>query len=171
MNRTGYMVMMASCAGIMAFCFLTDVGGGLKSVHLSSIFSGILGENGTEELGNIAGSLTEANKAISGKYISAENLNTFRVRVDGENRTVHLIGAEPLDDDVSVLDDKVQKGDTLYLEYDEVKEDADGNLQAYVYFSDGDMVQMWLVENEYAKAVSEPPNTKHDDVLSESEEK
>ena len=34
-----------------------------------------------------------------------------------------------------------------------------------------EMVQMWLIENNYAKAVSEPPNTKHDDLLSESEEK
>lgn len=107
---------------------------------------------------------------MSGNYISAEELDTFRVRVDKENRTVHLIGIEPLED-VSVLDEKLQKGDTLYLEYDEEKETADGDLQAYLYFSDGEMVQMWLIENNYAKAVSEPPNTKHDDLLSESEEK
>lgn len=38
MNKTGYMVMMASCVGIMAFCFLTDVGKGVKYIHLSTIF-------------------------------------------------------------------------------------------------------------------------------------
>ena len=161
MNKAGYMVMMASCVGIMAFCFLTDVGKGVKYIHLSTIFSGILGGNEKEDLENITNNLKEASTAVSGNYISAEELDTFRVRVDKENRTVHLIGIEPLED-VSVLDEKLQKGDTLYLEYD---------LQAYLYFSDGEMVQMWLIENNYAKAVSEPPNTKHDDLLSESEEK
>lgn len=169
MNKTGYMVMMASCVGIMAFCFLTDVGKGVKYIHLSTIFSGILGGNEKEDLENITNNLKEASTAVSGNYISAEELDTFRVRVDKENRTVHLIGIEPLED-VSVLDEKLQKGDTLYLEYDEEKETADGDLQAYLYFSDGEMVQMWLIENNYAKAVSEPPNTKHDDLLSESEE-
>lgn len=170
MNKTGYMVMMASCVGIMAFCFLTDVGKGVKYIHLSTIFSGILGGNEKEDLENITNNLKEASTAVSGNYISAEELDTFRVWVDKENRTVHLIGIEPLED-VSVLDEKLQKGDTLYLEYDEEKETADGDLQAYLYFSDGEMVQMWLIENNYAKAVSEPPNTKHDDLLSESEEK
>lgn len=146
MNKTGYMVMMASCVGIMAFCFLTDVGKGVKYIHLSTIFSGILGGNEKEDLENITNNLKEASTAVSGNYISAEELDTFRVRVDKENRTVHLIGIEPLED-VSVLDEKLQKGDTLYLEYDEEKETADGDLQAYLYFSDGEMVQMWLIEN------------------------
>lgn len=63
----------------------------------------------------------------------------------------------------SLVKEKVKVGDAVYIEYDEETEDKNGNTLAYLYLSDGTMLEEWLISNGYAYAVEEPPNVKYTD--------
>lgn len=63
----------------------------------------------------------------------------------------------------SLVKEKVKVGDAVYIEYDEETEDKNGNTLAYLYLSDGTMLEEWLISNGYAYAVEEPPNIKYTD--------
>ena len=66
-----------------------------------------------------------------------------------------------------IVRDKLQKGDLLYLEYDVSKTDKYGRTLAYVYFSDGIMVQEWLLNEGLANVATYPPNVKYADRFAE----
>ncbi|RME11542.1 MAG: thermonuclease, partial [Aquificota bacterium] len=53
------------------------------------------------------------------------------------------------------------KGETVYLEFDVQKTDRYGRLLAYVWLSDGRMLNEVLVKEGYAMVYTIPPNVKY----------
>lgn len=62
-----------------------------------------------------------------------------------------------------VVKDKNKAGDTLLVEYDIQKTDRYGRTLAYLYFTDGTMVEDWLLSNGLAAIATYPPNVKYTD--------
>lgn len=60
-----------------------------------------------------------------------------------------------------LVKEKIQTGDTLYLEYDVSETDRYGRVLAYVYFPDGTMMQDLLLENGYAEVYTLKPDTRY----------
>lgn len=60
-----------------------------------------------------------------------------------------------------VVKDKLQVGDVVLVEYDVQKIDSYGRILAYVYTSDGVMVQDWLLSEGLANIATYPPNVKY----------
>jgi len=69
-----------------------------------------------------------------------------------------------------LVKEKIQAGDTLYLEYDTSETDRYGRVLAYVYFSDGIMMQEWLLENGYAEVYTLEPDTRYAEHFEELEQ-
>jgi endonuclease YncB( thermonuclease family) len=59
-------------------------------------------------------------------------------------------------------------GKTVTLERDVTEADWYGNLWRYIYV-DGMQVNEWLVRNGYARAISDPPDVKHEQLLAAAE--
>ena len=103
--------------------------------------------------------------------------DTYVLKINGENTTVRLIGVDtpesvaPSDysrENTSegkavseIVQQKLQTGGTLYVEYDVSPTDKYGRTLAYLYFEDGTMVQEWLLKNGYARIMTVPPNIKY----------
>lgn len=66
-----------------------------------------------------------------------------------------------------VVRDKLKAGDTVLIEYDVQKEDKYGRTLAYVYMSNGTMVEEWLLSEGLANAATYPPNVKYSDHFQE----
>lgn len=86
---------------------------------------------------------------------------------EDDGTTVNLIGvaAEETVGDNKVRDllaGKAKNGDLVYIEYGAKENDNFGNTLAYVYLSNGTMIEEWLLSNGYAKVVSVDPNNKYD---------
>jgi micrococcal nuclease len=63
----------------------------------------------------------------------------------------------------------LQKGDRIRLEYDVQERDQYHRLLAYVYLSDGRMLNEVLLKEGYANLMTVPPNVKHVDELIEAQ--
>ncbi|NIS74012.1 MAG: thermonuclease [Deltaproteobacteria bacterium] len=57
----------------------------------------------------------------------------------------------------------VKKRDTVYLEFDEKKRDEYGRLLAYVWLSDGRMLNEVIVSEGYGRVYRIPPNVRYHD--------
>lgn len=66
-----------------------------------------------------------------------------------------------------IVRDKLKAGDTVLIEYDVKKEDKYGRTLAYVYMSNGTMVEEWLLSEGLANTATYPPNVKYSDHFQE----
>ena len=66
-----------------------------------------------------------------------------------------------------VVKDKLKAGDTVLIEYDVQREDRYGRTLAYVYLSNGTMVEEWLLSEGLANTATYPPNVKYSDHFQE----
>lgn len=112
-------------------------------------------------------------------FVRAKDGDTYVVKLDSTKQeiTVRLIGVDTPESvapedyyknntaegkEVSaIVKDKIKAGDKLSVEYDVQTEDKYGRTLAYLYFSDGTMVQDWLLENGYAQVMTIQPNSKY----------
>jgi len=62
----------------------------------------------------------------------------------------------------------LQKGDTVSLEFDSVRYDKYGRTLAYVYLSDGRMLNDLMISSGYASPMTIPPNVKYKDLFLKS---
>lgn len=120
---------------------------------------------------------------IKGTIVRVKDGDTYVVNIDGEDTTVRLIGVdtpesvapasygkENTEDGKTVADivkAKLQKGDTVIVEYDVSKTDRYNRTLAYLYFEDGTMIQDWLLVNGYAQVMTIQPNSKYADHFAE----
>ena len=94
---------------------------------------------------------------------------------NGESKKIRLIG---IDTPESVAPDEsrntkegeeasayvkalLQSGDMVFLEYDAATEDKYGRTLAYVYLTNGEMLQDILLKDGYAKTMTVQPNVKY----------
>lgn len=114
---------------------------------------------------------------ISSEVVRVKDGDTYVLKINGEEITVRLIGVDTPEsvapDEYSkentsegrliseIVKQKIQPGDTLYVEYDVAQTDKYGRTLAYLYFEDGVMVQEWLLENGYARVMTVQPNCKY----------
>jgi micrococcal nuclease len=61
----------------------------------------------------------------------------------------------------SYVKEIVKEKDEVFLEFDKQKRDKYKRLLAYVYFKDGKMLNVLLLEKGLAKAVNYPPNNRY----------
>ncbi len=120
--------------------------------------------------------------------------DTLVVMLNGRKEKVRLIGIDAPESrknrkayrdtdrsgkDVSVLiiqgkratafvRDIVKKGHTVHLEFDAEHRDRYGRLLAYVYLSDGRMLNELIVSSGYASPMTIPPNVRYKDRFLES---
>jgi micrococcal nuclease len=62
----------------------------------------------------------------------------------------------------------LRKGDTVVLEFDVEKRDKYGRTLAYVYLSDGRMLNNVIISSGYASPLTIPPNVKYKDLFLKS---
>lgn len=119
------------------------------------------------------------------EVVRVKDGDTYVLKIDGEETTVRLIGVDtpesvaPSDyskENTSegktvseIVKQKLQPGDTIYIEYDVSKTDKYGRTLAYLYFEDGSMVQEWLLQNGYAQVMTVQPNCKYAERFAELE--
>lgn len=112
--------------------------------------------------------------------------DTYLLNIDGTETKVRLIGVdtpesvapetydeENTEEGIMVSDivkEKIKEGDILNIEYDVSKTDNYGRTLAYLYFSNGVMVQDWLLSNGYAQVMTIQPNSKYADHFAELEQ-
>lgn len=110
-----------------------------------------------------------------GEVVRVVDGDTFILDINGEETKVRLIGVDtpesvssdesrntPQGKEISdIVKEKIMKGDTLQIEYDVSATDKYGRILAYLYFTDGKMVQEWLLENGYAKCMTIQPDVKY----------
>lgn len=106
--------------------------------------------------------------------------DTIICDIDGEKVKVRMIGIntpESVAEDESrnceegvIASDYTKElldGEKVFLEYDEEKLDQYDRTLAYVYLSDGEMIESLLLEKGYATTMYREPNTKYADLFSE----
>lgn len=118
-------------------------------------------------------------------FVRAKDGDTLVVIRNGEEITVRLIG---VDTPESVAPEEyskqntpegkeasaavkalLQKGMTLWLEYDVSPTDKYGRVLAYVRLPGGQMLQDWLLERGYARLATVQPNVKYAEHFAELE--
>lgn len=120
---------------------------------------------------------------IKSEVVRIKDGDTYVLKIDGEETTVRLIGVDTPESvapsDCSkentnegktiseIVKQKIQQGDTIYIEYDVSKTDKYGRTLAYLYFENGLMVQEWLLQNGYAQVMSVQPNCKYSERFAE----
>ena len=80
------------------------------------------------------------------------------------NKTVRLIGIDASRDEALHFLRELVEGKGVKLEYDQQKEDAEGNLQAYVLLIETNL-NATLVYAGFAVPQTMPPNTMHDELF------
>jgi len=109
-------------------------------------------------------------------FIYKENGEQIRVRMIGIDTPESVAPEESGKDntqegiDASAYTKSLIEGKTVYLEYDAGREDKYGRELAYVYLSDGRMVQDILLSEGYAKIMTIQPNIKYAQHFLELEE-
>lgn len=104
--------------------------------------------------------------------ITGDELTGTKIHIIGVDIPEGYIVSGDTQDDESrsvkdIVKNRVKAGDMVYIEYDEQKKDKNDNTLAYVYLSDGTMLEEWLLSSGYANAVAEPPNIKYADRFQE----
>lgn len=127
-----------------------------------------------------------SNYAAVGTVIRVVDGDTYLLNISGTETKVRLIGVdtpesvapetydkENTEEGIMVSDivkEKIKEGDILNVEYDVSKNDNYGRTLAYLYFSNGVMVQDWLLSNGYAQVMTIQPNSKYADHFAELEQ-
>ena len=110
----------------------------------------------------------------SGNVIKVIDGDTFICDINNKQTTIRLIGVDapesvnadeeknsPEGREVSKYMDWLLSDQTVYLEYDVSTSDRYGRTLAYVYLSDGRMVEDILLEEGYARLMTIQPNSKY----------
>jgi micrococcal nuclease len=115
------------------------------------------------------------------KVVRVVDGDTIVVALGGKNVKVRYIGmdtpevvdpnspVEPMGAEASAANKQLVAGKTVILEKDTSETDRYGRLLRYVWLRSGStwtLVNLALVQGGFAEAVSYPPDTKYDDVLS-----
>ncbi len=82
-------------------------------------------------------------------------------RTNKDENTIISLGLKAKEYTYNILKNQ----EYLYLEYDINKYDKYGRILAYVYLSNGYMLNLMLVVNGYANAYTIPPNIKYSDIF------
>lgn len=110
------------------------------------------------------------------KVVRVVDGDTIHVLIGGRDHTVRYIGidtpetvdprrpVQPFGKEATERNRQLVEGKTVTLEKDVSETDRFGRLLRYVYV-DGRMVNATLVEEGYARAVSYPPDVKHQELL------
>lgn len=117
------------------------------------------------------------------EVVRVKDGDTYVLKINGEDTTVRLIGVDTPESVApseyskentsegktvsEIVKQKIQPGDTLYIEYDVSQTDKYGRTLAYLYFENGLMVQDWLIQNGYAQVMTIQPNSKYAEKFSE----
>lgn len=188
-------VIAAIVAG--GYCFVSDSVNNLKEIDVKEIVSNEQLEESAKIISrfDIIGKTADIipdDKETLNKLENIDDIGTVMRVVDGDtyvlliNNTetkIRLIGVDTPESvapesyrkgnteegkEISeIVKDKIREDDILYIEYDVQKTDNYGRTLAYLYFSDGTMVQEWLLENGYANIATYPPNVKYADRFKE----
>jgi len=130
---------------------------------------------------------TENGKATKeGEVIRIKDGDTYVLLLNGKETTVRLIGVDTPESVApeesgktnteegkqisEIVKETIKEGDIMTVSYDKELTDKYGRTLAYVYFSDGTMVQEWLLLNGYAKTMEIEPNTMYAEHFKELEE-
>lgn len=155
-----------------------------------TVFEESLGGGNHGGSGSLEGTIDSLSKAEdSGTVIRVVDGDTFcidleSVKGDEEKGTkIRIIGVdtpesvapstyykENTEEGATVKDivkNEIKEGDTLLIEYDVQKNDKYGRTLAYLYFTDGTMVEDWLLNKGYANVATYPPNVKYADHFQE----
>lgn len=130
-------------------------------------------------------------KLESAKVLKIVDGDTLKVRYKGIEESVRLIGidvpeskinkkarsdAQRSGEDLKTITamgkeatdyakSPVKRGDTVKMEFDVQKRDKYGRLLAYIYFSNGKMLNEEIVKVGYANPMAVPPNVKYQERL------
>lgn len=110
----------------------------------------------------------------SGSVVRVKDGDTYVIEINGNEETVRLIGVDTPESvhknkakntkwgkKISkIVKKKLKKGTKVKLTYDKGEKDIYGRTLAYVYV-DGKMINEYLVEKGYARAVYYAPNGKY----------
>lgn len=124
----------------------------------------------------------------SARAVRAVDGDTIIVHIDGREERLRYIGIdtpESVDPDspvecygpeASSANSRLVEGRTVYLERDVSDRDQYGRLLRYVYVDvpgaeDPMLVNRLLVASGYARAIAYPPDTRHSDLLSSTEDR
>ena len=116
---------------------------------------------------------------IEATLLSVESGSTIKVKISGEEVRLKLCGIDAPDEfetDVGIKPDEylkalLEEASTVYIEYDEEKEDKFGNPTGYIWISDNtnnpetNMINAVMIKNGYAVDKVTLPNTKYSDVF------
>jgi micrococcal nuclease len=131
--------------------------------------------------------VSNAGADSNGKLVGVIDGDTLLVELDGRTEKVRLIGIDTpestfnqkalLDSKrthtdlkvitqlgkkaASYLESQLTKGATLRLEFDVEHRDKYSRVLAYVYRTDGQMLNELLLSNGYARLMTKPPNVRH----------
>lgn len=89
---------------------------------------------------------------------------------DGVERTVNLIGVENVGKENEGHLEMLLSDSFVDLEFDTLQEDEYGNLLAYVYLENGQLLNEELLLNGYAKRSEETQNIRHEETLNAAQE-
>lgn len=96
----------------------------------------------------------------NGTIIEIIDSESYIVSIGGEEYRVRLKGVDVDENAVfdgrkasEIITEKLHVGDAVTLKYEEPYYDRYSRLLAYVYFSDGEMIQKWLIQNQYASVL------------------
>ena len=98
----------------------------------------------------------DAQPTAPGTLIEVVNGDTYILNIEGKETEVQLIGvdaAESGNEVLNIVKERIHIGDTLYLE-PITSSTENTNTLAYVYFSDGVLMQDWMLQNGYAKTTN-----------------
>jgi len=114
---------------------------------------------------------------ITTKVVQVVDGDTVKVEIDGKTETVRIIGidtpetkhptkgVEPWGPEASEFTKSKVEGKEVKLEYDIQSHDMYGRRLAYVYLSDGSMLNALLVKEGLARVATFPPNVKYVDLF------
>ena len=110
--------------------------------------------------------------AIEGTYEVVDILDDMSLSVlyDGSERTVKLIGVDVSQAGTEGNLEILLSDNYVDLEFDTQREDAEGNLLAYVYLENGMLLNEELLLNGQAVLKEENENVKYKDVLNKAQE-
>lgn len=99
-------------------------------------------------------------------YISTIDSCRIKVNLNGKETIIKLIGIDSKSDCKSRIENILANTTTLYIEQDNKKKDSNGNLLAYIWFTESkddknNMLNYYLIKNGYAKFEMQSPNVKY----------
>lgn len=133
------------------------------------------GKNGKNKLTNILSDnslnvLKDNNIQNVGIFKKLKNNKKFILEIDEKETVINLNGIEISKKYSDAIETALKQMPVLYIEYEDNLTDNADSIVGYLYFTDGTMVQKWLLEKGYAE-FSEKSNSRYKDELIDIENK